>query len=90
MAACSGHADTVQCLIDKGAGINIENTDGVSEWDCNGDQSLSTQVPDKGSGISLYNKVHVYCQLDLSEGMYTHTKLMYSVNALISLTRQSA
>jgi len=31
MAARNGHTDTVQCLIDKGAGINIKNNDGVSE-----------------------------------------------------------
>ena len=31
MAARSGDTDTVQCLIEKGAGINIKNYDGVSE-----------------------------------------------------------
>ena len=34
MAAEGGHTDTVQCLIDKGAGINIKNDGGVSECDC--------------------------------------------------------
>ena len=50
-----GHTDSVQYLIDKGAGINVKNKRGVSEWDCNADQSLSTQVSDKGSGICWYN-----------------------------------
>ena len=54
-AAVGGHTDSMQCLIDKGAGINVKNIYGVSEWDCNADLSLSTQVPDKGSGICLYN-----------------------------------
>ena len=31
LAANRGHIDTVQCLIDKGAGINITDDDGVSE-----------------------------------------------------------
>ena len=48
MAAQNGHTDTVKCLIDKGAVINVKNNYGVS-------LSLRTQVPDKGSGICLYN-----------------------------------
>ena len=55
VAAEGGHTDSVQYLIDKGGEINITNKRGVSEWDCNGDLSLSTQVPDKGSGICWYN-----------------------------------
>ena len=31
MAALSGHTETVQYLVGKGAGINIRNEDGVSE-----------------------------------------------------------
>ena len=31
MAADSGRTDAIQYLIDKGAGINIKNEDGVSE-----------------------------------------------------------
>ena len=31
MAARNGHTDTVKCLIDKGAGINITDERGVSE-----------------------------------------------------------
>ena len=50
MAADNRHTDVVQCLIDKGAGINIRNEDGVSESDCNADLSLSTQVPGKNEG----------------------------------------
>ena len=50
IAARNGHTDTVQCLIDKGAGINIKNSYRVSECDCNADLSLSTQVPDKNGG----------------------------------------
>ena len=34
-AADGGHTDTVQCLTEKGADINIKNIAGVSEWDCN-------------------------------------------------------
>ena len=55
MAAHNGHTDTLQYLIDQGAGINVKNNHGVSEWDYNADFSLTTQVPDKGSGICLYN-----------------------------------
>ena len=55
LAASCGHIDTVQYLIDSGAGINIKNRFGVSESNCSGDLSLSTQVLDKGSSICLYN-----------------------------------
>jgi len=34
LAAFDGHTDIVQCLIGKGAGINIKDNDGVSECDC--------------------------------------------------------
>ena len=30
-AACNGHTDTVQCLINQGADINIKDNDEVSE-----------------------------------------------------------
>ena len=46
--------DIVQYLTDNGAGINIRSNSGVSEGDCNADLSLSTQVPDKRSGICMY------------------------------------
>ena len=55
VAGEGAYTNSVQYLIDKGAEINIKDKRGVSEWDCNGDLSLSTQVPDKGSGICLYN-----------------------------------
>ena len=48
MVAGQGHTDSVQYLIDKGAGVNVRNHSGVSEWDCNVDLSWSAQVPDKG------------------------------------------
>ena len=37
LATRGGHTDTVHYLSDKGAGINITNNIGVSEWDCNAD-----------------------------------------------------
>ena len=37
VAAEGGHTDSVQYLIDKGAGINIKNKTEVSERDCNAD-----------------------------------------------------
>ena len=30
-AAEGGHTETIQCLIDKGAGINVKNVYGVSD-----------------------------------------------------------
>ena len=31
LAADNGHTDTVQCLIEKGADVNIKDDDGVSK-----------------------------------------------------------
>ena len=59
-AAYRGNTDIVQYLTEKGADINIKDDNGVSGGDCNADQSLSSQVPDKGSGIYLY-----YCILSV-------------------------
>ena len=55
VAAYRGHTDSLQYFIGKGAGISVTNKNGVSEWDCSADLCFSTQVPDKGSGICLYN-----------------------------------
>ena len=39
-AAGKGHVDTVRCLVDKGADINIEDKNGVSEWEYTADCKL--------------------------------------------------
>jgi len=58
LAASSGHIDIVQYLIDSGTGINIKNRFGVSESNCSGDLSLSSQVLGKGSSICLHKYMY--------------------------------
>ena len=40
VAARAGHMDTVRCLVDKGADVNIQNNKGVSECEYTADCEL--------------------------------------------------
>ena len=44
-AAVQGHTDTVRCLIDKGADMNIKEKDGVCELDHTTDCGFVSLVP---------------------------------------------